>query len=140
MKLATHLYQELGLRMSGNILPFPSMLSWHAQRQFYLYITLPESMNLKSISHNRANRTQLLVCLHFQTWFFSTSMVTDIHTSTPCTYIHTCTKHTHTQKYLPVYIQLSVWGLFHRILEDREESFCMGPVAISFHHRRQTTS
>jgi hypothetical protein len=60
MKLANHLYQEPSLRMNGNILPFTSMPSWHVQGLFYPDITLPESMNLKSVSHNRTNTTWLL--------------------------------------------------------------------------------
>jgi len=66
------------------------MPSWHAQGQFYPDITLPESVHLKSVSHNRTNTPWLLhyACTPKPGFrFCPTSMVTDIHTSTACTYI-----------------------------------------------------
>jgi hypothetical protein len=66
-------------------------------------------------------------------WHFQ-SLIPIIHT-----YRGTYT-HRQTYRYLPVYIQHLGWGSFHQTLVDGMESFCRGPVAISFHHHHQTIS
>jgi hypothetical protein len=63
--------------------------------------------------------------------------VSDTHNTCMQRHIYT---HKQTYRYLPVYIQHLGWGSFHQTLEGGMESFCRGPVVISFHHHHQTIS